>query len=49
MPTLFRFLTVVGLAGGILYGGVYALAYLSDPKPRVITVTIPQDKLMRHR
>ncbi len=49
MPTLFRFLTVVGLIGGVCYGAVYALAHLADPKPRVITVTIPQDKLIKHR
>ena len=49
MPSLFRFLTVVGLLGGLIYGGIYALANLTNPKPRVITVTIPQDKLMKHR
>jgi hypothetical protein len=49
MPSLFRFLTVVGVIAGIVYGGIYALAYLTDPKLRVITVTIPQDKLMKHR
>ena len=49
MPSLLRFLTVVGVLVGLAYGGVYALAYLTNPKPRVITVTIPQDKLMKHR
>lgn len=49
MPSLFRFLTVVGIIAAICYGGVYALAYLTDPKPRVITVTVPQDKLLKHR
>ena len=28
---------------------IYALANLTDPKPREITVTIPQDKLTKHR
>jgi hypothetical protein len=49
MPSLFRFLTVVGLLGGLAYGGVYWLAKFVEPQPREIVVTIPADKLYRHR
>ena len=49
MPTLFRFLFVIGLLGGLGYGVLYALANYTDPKPRQITVTIPQNQLTKHR
>lgn len=47
MPSLFRFLTIVAVIGGLIYGGIFALANLFDPKPREITVTIPPDKFSR--
>jgi xanthosine utilization system XapX-like protein len=47
MPSLFRFLTVVAVIVGIIYGVVYSLANFVDPKPREITVTIPQDKFFK--
>ena len=49
MPSLFRFLIVVGLLAGIGYGGIYALANLTNPKTREITVIIPQNQLTKHR
>ena len=49
MPSLFRFLIVVGLLGGIGYAAIFALATFTDPKPREITVTIPHDRLMKNR
>jgi hypothetical protein len=49
MPSIFRFLLVIGLMGGLVYGGIFSLAHLVEPKPREITVTIPQDKLLKHR
>ncbi len=49
MPSLFRFLLVIALLGGIGYAGVAALAKLGNPQPREITVTIPQEKLLKHR
>jgi hypothetical protein len=48
MPTIFRFLLVVGLLGSIAYGGVFSLAKYVQPQPREITVIIPPDKLLRH-
>jgi hypothetical protein len=47
MPSLFRFLTVVAVIGGIIYGALYALANLVNPKQREMTVTIPPDKFLK--
>jgi hypothetical protein len=49
MPTLFRFLLAVLVLGGLGYGAVYALANFVNPKPREITVTVPHDRMMKHR
>jgi hypothetical protein len=47
MPSLFRFLLVVGLLGGLAYAGAYSLVHVVDPQPREMTVIIPQDKLFK--
>jgi hypothetical protein len=47
MPSLFRFLTVVAVIGGIIYGVVFALANLVTPKPREMTITIQADKFLK--
>ena len=47
MPSLFRFLTVVGIIAGVSYGIVFALANFVNPKPREMTVTIPPDKFLK--
>jgi hypothetical protein len=47
MPSLFRFLTVVAVIGGLIYGGIFALANLVNPKPRAITVSVPPDKFLK--
>lgn len=47
MPTLLRFLTVVAVIGGLIYGGIFALATFFDPEPREITVTIPPDRFLK--
>jgi hypothetical protein len=49
MPTLFRFLLVIGLLGSLGYAGMFALSHYVDPHPREMTVIIPPDKLSRHR
>jgi hypothetical protein len=49
MPSLFRFLTVGALLGGLIYGGMFVLANWFDPKPREITVSIPPDKFSKQR
>ncbi|MCA6109000.1 histidine kinase [Bradyrhizobium cenepequi] len=47
MPSLFRFLTVLAVIGGIGYGIIFALANFVTPKPREMTVTIPQEKFLK--
>ena len=47
MPSLFRFLTVVAVIAGIIYGTIFVLANFVNPKPREITVTIPADKFLK--
>jgi hypothetical protein len=47
MPSLFRFLLIVAVIGGLAYGSMYALAAWFVPKPRDITVSIPPEKFLR--
>lgn len=49
MPSLFRFLVIVGLIGGLAYVTVFALANFVKPKPREIIVTVPQDKFLKQQ
>ena len=45
MPTLFRFLVILAVLAGLVGGAMVALAYLVEPTPREITVTIPPSRL----
>lgn len=45
MPSLLRFLTMLGVLAGLGFGGLYALATLVTPRTREMTVTIPASKL----
>src|SRR6202521_876046 len=47
MPSLLRLLVVLGLLGGLAYAAMFALANFVQPKPREITVTIPQERLAK--
>jgi hypothetical protein len=47
MPSLLRFLTVVAVIGGLLYGAIFALANFVTPKSREMTVNIPPDKFLK--
>jgi hypothetical protein len=47
MPSLLRFLVVIGVIVGLAYAAIYALATMVDPKPREITVTVPPDKFVK--
>ena len=47
MPSLFRFLTVVAVIAGIVYGVIFALANFVNPKPREMIVTVPPDKFLK--
>ena len=45
MPTLLRFLTIVGVLAGLVYAAMFALATLVEPQPREMTQTIPANRL----
>ena len=47
MPSLFRFLAVVAVIAGVIYGAIFALANFVTPKPREMTVTIPADRFLK--
>jgi hypothetical protein len=47
MPSLLRFLTVIGIIFGLGYAAIYALANYVHPKQREITVTVPPDKFVK--
>jgi len=47
MPTLFRFLAVVTVLGGLGYGAIFALANFVNPKPREMTINIPPDRFLK--
>jgi hypothetical protein len=49
MPSLFRFLLVIGLLGGLVYAGAFTLTRFVNPQPREMTVTIPPDKFFKNR
>ena len=44
MPSLIRFLFVVAVLAGLIYGGLFALANFVKVKPREITQTITLPK-----
>lgn len=44
MPTVFRFLMIIGIVAAAGYGALYALATMVEPKPRTVTVTVPASK-----
>lgn len=45
MPSLFRFLVIIGFLVGIVYAGMFALVTFVDPEPREITVRVPAERL----
>lgn len=45
MPSLFRFLVIIGFLVGIVYAGMFALVTFVDPQPREITVRVPAERL----
>lgn len=47
MPSLFRFLVVVGVLAGLVYLGLYALANFVKVQPREITQTIELPKVSK--
>jgi hypothetical protein len=49
MPSLIRVLVVVGVIGGLGYAAMFALATYVDPKPREMSVTVPQDRFVKQQ
>ena len=45
MPSLFRFLIVVAVLAGAVYGAMWAVANYVEPQPREMTQTLPANKL----
>lgn len=45
MPTLFRFLLILGIIAGVIYGSMVALVFLVEPRERDVTVRIPTERL----
>jgi hypothetical protein len=49
MPSLIRLLVVVGVIFGLVYGAMYALATMVDPKTREMVVTVPPDRFVKQQ
>jgi len=47
MPSLFRFLLIVGSAAALCYGGLYVLAYHFEPEPREVSQPVPGVKIRK--
>jgi hypothetical protein len=47
MPSLFRFLTIAGLLGAVVFGGLYAMALLLEPEQREMSTSVPGIKIRR--
>jgi hypothetical protein len=47
MPSLFRFLFVIGIAAAAVFGGLYVLAVYFEPVPRETATPVPGVKV-RH-
>lgn len=47
MPSLFRFLFVVGVIAGLAVGGMAALVAFVEPQPREMSQQLPANKLNR--
>jgi hypothetical protein len=45
VPTLFRFVAILAILGGLVFGGMVALVTFVKPEPREITETVPPARL----
>ncbi len=45
MPSLIRFLVILGILAGLAYAGMIALVFFVEPVPREMTQTIPAARL----
>ena len=46
MPTLVRFLTILGITGGVCFVIIAVMAYSIEPNPRDMSVTVPPGQLV---
>ena len=47
MPSLFRFLAILGIIVGVGYVAVFSLANFVKVQPREMVVTVPADKFVK--
>lgn len=47
MPSLFRFLTVIGVLGALIFGGLYVASILLEPEQREMSAPVPGVKVRR--
>jgi hypothetical protein len=47
MPSLMRFLAVIGTIAGVIYGSMYVLAVHFEPEPREITKNLHGIKIRK--
>jgi hypothetical protein len=47
MPSLFRFVAIVGVLAAIGYGGLYLLAYKFEPQPKEVTQPLGNLKIRK--
>jgi hypothetical protein len=47
MPSLIRFLVVAGIAGAVVFGGLYVMAVYFEPVPKETSMPVPGVKI-RH-
>jgi hypothetical protein len=45
LPSLIRFLVIVAILAGLVYGGMIALVTFVEPQPREMTQSLPANKL----
>jgi len=45
MPSLLRFLVIVGILAGLAWGGMQTLVTFVEPQQREMTQTLPASKL----
>jgi hypothetical protein len=47
MPTLFRFIIVLGTIAALVYGTMWALATFVTPQQREISISVPASRFVK--
>ena len=47
MPSLFRFLIVVGMLGALVFGSLFAVGVVLEPEQREMSTPVPGIKIRR--